>query len=272
MADKRMVYLLRTNLARFNEIRDSFPDLPPNLRQADLRVQGLPGAHLFGAKMFGADLSGSGLYRADLSSAELRQANLSGADLREATLASSDLRRANLQMTDLRGANLAGADLRGADLRSAKLIGADLVGANLMGANLSRSNLTEADLTGADVTDVLAFGVKWAPERPVTWPEGFDVPVNLLGKGPGADGSRSLVGGFPAWQLAEAKANAEAEAEARRRREVEKVEEQKGCLMLGALPCLIIMVVAYFSEDLDWGSAFVLSGVIALFTIIYGLK
>ena len=65
---------------------------------------------------------------------------------------------------------------------------------------------------------------------------------------------------------------AEAEAEARRRREVEKVEEQKGCLMLGALPCLIIMVVAYFSEDLDWGSAFVLSGVIALFTIIYGLK
>ena len=90
------------------------------------------------------DLSGADLYGADLSGANLSGANLSGADLSEASLSG-----ANLSEADLSGAHLIGAFPIGADLRKANLSGADLRKASVINCLVLATNFTLANLTGA---------------------------------------------------------------------------------------------------------------------------
>lgn len=188
-----------------------------DLQGVDLSWAYLDGVDLTGAKLVGSNLTMANMARAtlfkanlpgaDLSQAKLSNANLSGSDLSEARLIGAglfmaDLTNANLSNSDLtraflRGANLSGAFLDGADLTGAELGGgADLTGAYLFEADLSEANLFEADFTGADLTDVnLAkatlsgadlTGVKWYPDYPPTWPEGFVPTENAWD--PAADG------------------------------------------------------------------------------------
>jgi uncharacterized protein YjbI with pentapeptide repeats len=186
MANDEHVALLKKGVAAWNAWRDENPDIPPDLRGANLKETNLPGANLTGANLTGADLVLANLTEADLKQAnldeaDLTSANLTGGDLtganlpgaklgwtnlteadltggylrranlNVANLTGADLTRANLTMADLTGANLKEANLREADLTRASLREAYLPGANLTGANLVEANLRWADLTGGDL-------------------------------------------------------------------------------------------------------------------------
>jgi hypothetical protein len=57
--------------------------------------------------------------------------------------------------------------------------GKDLSGFYLADRNFSEANLSGANLTGAtDLTSATLNHVKWHPEHPPTWPEGFAPPPN----------------------------------------------------------------------------------------------
>lgn len=204
MADSRALRALKAGGSTWSTYRQENTDIDlsePDLRRADLRGADLDGADLTGAYLEGAnlfeadlswaDLDGADLYGAKLGGAKLGGAKLSGANLNRADLTSADLREA-----DLRGAKLGGADLTRADLTMAKLSDADLTRAKLSDAelgeadltsadlswadlseaNLTKANLTKANLTAANLTRVNLDKVKWNPEYPPTWPEGFDPP------------------------------------------------------------------------------------------------
>lgn len=77
------------------------------------------------------------------------------------------------------GIDLGGKDLSGFYLADRNFSEANLSGANLSGACLDRANLSGANLTGAtDLTSATLNHVKWHPEHPPTWPEGFTHPPN----------------------------------------------------------------------------------------------
>ena len=161
----------------WNKWRKAFPEIKPDLGEADLSEGYLHGANLTGANLTGANLSGADLRRADLTAARLIHADLTRADLSRALLnnasfGGANLSRANLSDAHLRTAalneaNLTGADLRRADLSHGYLRRADLSRADLSGANLRRATLNAvfkaarfigADLSGtelryADLTD-----------------------------------------------------------------------------------------------------------------------
>ena len=97
MANPEHLAALLSDVDEWNRVRETDPDLRPELSGADLHA------------------------------ASLALANLSG----------GDLRRTDLSLANLRGADLRSADLRGANLVGARLIGADFEGADLRGADLS---------------------------------------------------------------------------------------------------------------------------------------
>jgi hypothetical protein len=77
------------------------------------------------------------------------------------------------------GIDLGGKDLSGFYLADRTFSEANLSGANLTGACLDRANLSGANLTGAiDLGSATLDHVKWHPEHPPTWPEGFVPPPN----------------------------------------------------------------------------------------------
>lgn len=159
MANQEPLSLLKSAVQEFNRWRNGVPSHRPDLSGADLFRADLRGANLFGANLFGANLG---------------EAKLDAVDLRQANLLRANLTRAGLRGTDLAGANLRYADMRDADMRGASLFVVYLEGTNLRGADLSEALLTEANLedavglSGADLR-----GVRWDPEYPPLWPEGF---------------------------------------------------------------------------------------------------
>ena len=92
MADKAQVELLLRGSEAWNDWRGKNPDVPIDLRTANL-------TYAF-------------LYRANLSDANLSSANLSWAYLQEANLSKAMLYRANLSGAFFGKANLSGVDLR----------------------------------------------------------------------------------------------------------------------------------------------------------------
>ena len=146
MADDEHLKILRQGVAAWNEWREQYLDVEPDLSGAKLIAVDLREANLGKA-----DLSEANLGRADLSEANLSEANLSGAILIAANLIAANLSEANLARADLSRANLSKADLRWVDLREANLREANITEANLRWADLSKAVLTEADLRWADL-------------------------------------------------------------------------------------------------------------------------
>lgn len=105
--------ILHSGVEKWNQWRLEYPNVRPDLWNANLTDADLRGANLTGAYLWNADLTG-----ADLRSADLRDADLTGADLRGANLSG-----ANLSGADLRWANLSDADLTGADITDAIFAG-----------------------------------------------------------------------------------------------------------------------------------------------------
>ncbi len=82
------------------------------------------------------------------------------------------------EVPDLTRADLTGAYLAGAYLTRADLTGANLTGADLTRAYLAGAYLTRAYLAGANLTRAYLAGARGS--RFTVWPDGFDVPQEVL--------------------------------------------------------------------------------------------
>jgi hypothetical protein len=130
MANQLHLKILQQGVEEWNQWRDDYPDIKPDLSEADL--------------------SGMTLMKADFESANLSKTVLHGAMLSRACF-----RRANLDRTDFSGASLVGADFSLAKLGNtnfdrASLIKADFSDASLTGTHLYKADLSEACLIGAN--------------------------------------------------------------------------------------------------------------------------
>jgi uncharacterized protein YjbI with pentapeptide repeats len=133
MANEEHLKLLHQGVQAWNNWRNTYPDVQPDLQEAHL-----------------TDMP--------LTAINFRKANLSGASFHKAILPAADMREANLQRaslasTNLQGANLALADLKWVDLEQANLISAVLRGADLRKANCKMAHLYRADLQEANCTE-----------------------------------------------------------------------------------------------------------------------
>lgn len=162
--DGEIIRLLKTNVNKFNSIRQANPQWAVDLKEADLGGVNLAKVNLEGAYLREANLVGANLRQANLVGAKLRGANLDKVNLEGANLESANLEEATLQGAYLAGVNLEGvhlgkvtliyanldkAHLKGATLRHANLDRATLRYANLEGASLEAASLREANLEGA---------------------------------------------------------------------------------------------------------------------------
>lgn len=135
-------YLLNQGIDVWNNWRQAYPEIEPDLRNINLS-----GMSLTGVIFEKTDLTRANLKRANLYRANLNQVNLCNADLDLATLSRANLQRANLSGATLISGNLILADLRGANLSRARLNLAEMTGCRLRQANLHQANLAEADLS-----------------------------------------------------------------------------------------------------------------------------
>ncbi len=129
MANEEHIALLKQGVKSWNQWREQYPEIQPDLS--------------------GTNLSGFGLNGANLSHTDLSETDLHGAYLINANLSQSTLCGSNLQDTDLDFANLREVSLNRASLINAHLVKADLNGADLSNANLSNADLSSAVLSGA---------------------------------------------------------------------------------------------------------------------------
>lgn len=120
MMNQEHLGMLKQGVKRWNEWRQEYRGVQPDLSAADLSAANLSGANLIGVKLIGADLSGAILSDANLNNANLSRAKLSGTILSGADLVHANLSQANLSQADLSQANLRGAFLKGANFSTAQ--------------------------------------------------------------------------------------------------------------------------------------------------------
>ena len=143
MANRQHVAVIRCGVEKWNEWRREFPNVDPDLSDADLRLpngDGYDDANLRRANLSGANLAGASLRGADLSDANLFGAWLVGATLRESSLYVADLSEADCQ----------DADISGADIRRAYFIRTNLAGAKLSKARVRATTFVNLDLSPTD--------------------------------------------------------------------------------------------------------------------------
>jgi uncharacterized protein YjbI with pentapeptide repeats len=152
MANPEHLKILEKGIEAWNQWRKEYPDLEPDLSEADLSIadQKTLTRRL---ELLDEVLKNRGQFRY----LEVREPFLHGPDLRGVDFRGSDLHGASVRSSDLRQASLCEANLREADLSEAMLCHADLHDAYLRDGKLHRADLTgaclsEADLTGADLT------------------------------------------------------------------------------------------------------------------------
>lgn len=147
------IEVLKQGATVWNEWREAYPEIQPDLSKADLRGANLSRADLKSANLGAALLRGAILNNVNLAYANLSKANLRGVSLWKANLWKADLKEADLSNANLSKATMIGAILSNANLTYADLSGANLKGANLWRANLWRTNLREADLGSANLRE-----------------------------------------------------------------------------------------------------------------------
>ena len=153
MANQEHLDILKQGVKVWNQWREEYNDIMPDLSRADLSR-----ADLSGATLVGADLRKASLSAANLNFTDLHNARLWKADLREANPSATNLSFTDLCRADLRGVDLRETNLRGADLSRADLRDTDLSKADLRGANLSRAMLIETNFTGATLSNCRVYG------------------------------------------------------------------------------------------------------------------
>ncbi|RCJ40084.1 hypothetical protein A6770_38345 [Nostoc minutum NIES-26] len=145
MANEEHLAILRQGVEVWNQWRQNFPAIKPNLQHANLSK-----VNLIGANFFNTDLEEVLLHDADMTEANLIEANLCSARLWNANLC-----KANLTLCHLRNANFSEANLSKANLSRANLCEVNFWRANLNSANLTEANLKEANLSETNLTKVI---------------------------------------------------------------------------------------------------------------------
>ena len=116
MANQQHLDVLKQGVEVWNQWREQYPAIRPDLRGADLSD----------ANLSSADLSLVNFNGAHLSHVRFSNANLSGAYFRGANLSGADLTGAKLSLATFGGTNLSGADLTGARVLFTIFAGIDL--------------------------------------------------------------------------------------------------------------------------------------------------
>ncbi len=158
MVNQEHLTILNEGVEAWNEWREHYSTITPDLSAADLEAIDLHGANLRQANLSNANLSYTALGEANLTKANLQGANLFGAHISRAlvegaNLQGADLRELNGRDAYLFRANLSEARMNEANFVDAYLRGARLVKADLRNSILGRANLSDADLSGADLRD-----------------------------------------------------------------------------------------------------------------------
>jgi len=149
MANPKHLEILKKGVNHWNQWRGEYPNIIPDLQEADLIDMNLSNANLSDANLRGVQLNG-----VDLSDADLSDADVEGASLGYANLSMANLCAAELSEVDLRGAILREANLFGASLRHADISEVDLHGANLSKANFYGTFLSETQFLNIDLSQV----------------------------------------------------------------------------------------------------------------------
>lgn len=137
--------LLLKSVEEWNAARKAYPDLKPDLSDADFNM-----AVLREADLSHADLANATFVEADLRGADLRGANLFGVCLKEAILSYADISGADLAMADLRDSDLGEADLSLVIFRDT-----NLSGTYFSGANVGLTTFVNVDLSSAIGLDTI---------------------------------------------------------------------------------------------------------------------
>ena len=153
MADPNHVQKVMEGVAAWNQWRSENPDVPIDLRGADLRDAELSKANLRDADLTSCNLGDAVLDNADLSSATLTSANLTGARLHAASLSGANAVSAKLIEADASGAIFRGAHLNHCEFTHAKLVSANLSKAICRYARFVDAELNRSDLTRTDFRD-----------------------------------------------------------------------------------------------------------------------
>lgn len=149
MANQEQLEILkRERVDVWNKWRENNPNVPIDLKEADLH----------GAKLSKVNLSGANLRRSQFSYAHLFGANLSGAYLNGAKFIGTDLSRAHFSKAILHKADLSDAILNGANLREANLSNSDLTNSDIRRADLIESDLSGAMLIGTKINKAKISG------------------------------------------------------------------------------------------------------------------
>src|SRR6266487_1755184 len=166
MTNQEHLDILKQGVEVWNKWRQEYPEVKPDLSDADLSKITLTGfitrkftfgyhPNFYSASIIGVDLTGANLARANLSKAEMAGADLKGANFTEAVLID---------------AILINADLSGATFNRAILTGADLTGVNFVRTILTEANLTDCRVYSISVWDIQLEDTK--QQNLVITPEG----------------------------------------------------------------------------------------------------
>ena len=120
MAVPEHVAKLKEGVEAWNQWRQDYPQILPNLRKANLRGKDLQHANFNDANLRRADLREANLSRATLRRADLRRAVLSDARLNEADLTSATLIETDLRRAVLNGCRVYGIAAWNLELQGAK--------------------------------------------------------------------------------------------------------------------------------------------------------
>jgi len=170
MADPEHLYILKQGVDVWNRWRKNYPEIVPDLSNANLQKMDLEWVNFEGANLrnailtealvidaicCAADLSGIVARSANFCGTNLYKANLHKAIFDDALLLQTNFENANLSETDFQDADLRSASLRGANLYMADFSGADLRETDLSMAIINKADLSGANLSGADLSGAI---------------------------------------------------------------------------------------------------------------------
>jgi hypothetical protein len=147
MANQEHLKILMQGVESWNEWREEYPEIEPNLELENLSKVNLSGAELKRANLKMTDLKG-----ANLSYAYLVEADLSHALLTEVNLSKAIFDKANLEYARFFRADLTQASLTGANLNHASFDETNFQWANLDYADFSNSSVGWSIFAGNDLS------------------------------------------------------------------------------------------------------------------------
>lgn len=152
MANQEHLAILKQGVEVWNQWRETYPEVFPELQKADLT----------GIQLAGANFAWTDFYKADLEGADLQATELSHSDFWHASIRNANVTGANLKYAYLNHTNAEGAVFKEVDFLRTVLTSSNFTNADFSGANLIFTDLREATFDRAKFGDTIlgmvAFG------------------------------------------------------------------------------------------------------------------